>query len=303
MSDMQVLDQWRMQPAVLLFLALLVGFYLKGWPHYQRRPYTKPQLDNSIDTVRISRPWLFFISLFILALALLSPIYYLSSQFFFMRVAQHLLLISVFPAIFMRSNPFPVLFYGLPKSWQYQITERFAAQQPLYQRIKRLTSKGLMWFIFVGCVWLWYDETLHQWTLDYPAIRIIEVLTLITAALFHWWHITGASPRIHQKLPSITHVAYTLFGAAPLKIPGLFLLFSTTVLYHYPTTDFFGVTIEPLLSQRIGGAVIWVLGGMVYSTTALRFLSHWFGQEGAKPPQPRTIWDNDESMMAPGIGE
>lgn len=303
MNALTLLNQWRIQPTVLLFLAVLVGLYLKGWPGYQRRPYTKPILDNTIDTERVSRPWLFFVSLFILALALLSPIYYLSTQFFFMRVTQHLLLISIFPALFMASNPFPVLFYGLPKGWQYTISERFDVQRPLHQKIKRLTSKGLMWFVFVGCVWLWYDETLHQLTIDYGWVRLIEVGSLVTAAMFHWWHITGASPRIHKKLPSITHFGYTLLGAAPLKIPGLFLLFSEVALYDYPSTEFLGVTIAPLLSQQIGGAVIWVLGGTVYTTTALRFLSRWFGLESEKPPQPRTTWDNDESMMAPGIGE
>ncbi len=293
-----LLTQWRFQPLLIGTIILLVVLYVRGWPLYLQRPVEEPVLENSIDTPRQSKPVLFTLSLIVLALALLSPIYALASQFFFMRVAQHLLVISLFPALFMHSNPFPVLIRGLPERYQQKFK---AADHPSYQWLRRLTSKGVMWFLFIGCVWLWYDETLHTWTLEYPWLRPFELFTLITAALFHWWHITGAAPRLHKKLPSFAHIGYTAAGAAPLKVPGLLLLFSLHAFYPYPTATFFGLAIDPLLSQQIGGILIWVLGGTVYSTTALRFLSQWFDMEAKKPPQPLSIWDNEDAMMAPGI--
>lgn len=280
---------------VTLLLATAAALYGRGWPRYAaERDSHPPELENSIDTPRHSQPILFGVSLLVAAVALLSPLHELASQFFFLRVAQHLLLISLFPALFMHSNPLPVMANG----WQFNLAADTLA------KVRQATSKGLMWFLFVATVWLWYDPTLHALTLARPWVRPLELGTLTVAGLFHWWHITGASPRLHRKLPSMAHIGYTFAGAAPLKIPGLFLLFSLHNSFPtYPGTELWGWVINPLTSQQIGGMLIWVLGGTVYSTSAFRFLSQWFDLEAKKPERPRHLWDNREAMLAPGVDE
>lgn len=297
-----LLAQWSFRPVVVGLLLATAVFYGRGWPLYRaaREHYTAV-LENSIDTPRYSKPRLFYASLLVAAVALLSPVNYLSTQLFFMRVGQHLLLMSLFPALFMHSNPWPVLKLGLPQGWLRALRGRVHPGTALYGWVQALTTKGVMWFLFVAAVWLWYDPTLHALTLQYAAVRHIELTSLVVLGLFHWWHITGASPRLHSKLPSLAHIGYTLAGAAPLKIPGLFLLFSVHNSFPYPTQTILGWTIDPLTSQQIGGILVWVLGGTVYSTTALRFLSQWFDLEEQKPERPRHLWDNHEAMLAPGV--
>lgn len=258
--------------------------------------------ENSIDTPRQSRPIPFYIALVIYAFALMSPINYLATGFFFMRVAQHLLIISIFPMLFMRSNPLPVIFYGLPRRWRSALEAGWNGRPRLRYWVRQFTPKGVMWFVFVAAVWLWYDKTLLQLSLEHLWLRQLELVTLTLAALFHWWHITGAAPRIHKKLPTFAHVGYTLASAAPLKVPGLFLLFSFTAAYPaYATANFLGWEIDPLLSQQLGGMLVWVLGGVAYSTTALGLVSRWLELEENKPVQPRSIWETPEKMIAPGL--
>ena len=69
---------------------------------------------------------------------------------------------------------------------------------------------------------------------------------MTVGAGLHWWHVKAAAPRIHPRLPTFPHMIYTLAGAGPLKIPGLFILFSVTSFYAFPTVRFFGWEIEPL---------------------------------------------------------
>jgi hypothetical protein len=47
--------------------------------------------------------------------------------------------------------------------------------------------------------------------------------------------------------------------------------------------------------------LIWLFGGFVYTFNGLSRLGDWLEQEEAKPTQPRTLWDNEESMLAPGL--
>lgn len=279
-----ILESWQFRPLVLLVLLTAVGLYLRG-----RRASPVPPDQN--------HPYLFLASIATLAVALLSPLHELASQLFALRVLQHLLLISLFTMLFMRSNALPVLGRGLPGGWGARVAQNSALRHSL----TRLTPKGAMWFLFVATVWIWYDPTLHMATVTRPWLRLIELSTLLLAAALHWWHITGAAPRLHPELPLFPHIGYTMAGALPLKVPGLLLLFSVSVAYHYPAVTFLGLEIDPLLQQRAGGALIWLLGGIVYSFAGLRLFSHWLAVEEAKPPQPTSLWDNEEEMMAPGI--
>lgn len=281
--------QWQFNPVVVGLLLVMVFLYGRGL--LQTRP------DDSPPT----SPKLFVASLLFLGLALLSPLHYLASQLFFMRVLQHLLLVSLFPATFMMANPVGVMALGLPAGWQLALQHNFGAGTVWYGRFQQWTPKGVMWFGFIAAVWLWYDPTLHQLTLERPGVRWLELSTMCLTALGHWWHITAAQPRLHTPLPSFAHMGYTLMGALPLKVPGLVLLFSVTPLYFYPATDFLGYAVDPLTQQQLGGVVVWLLGGTLYSSTALRFLSGWMEKEAGKPVQPLTIWDNEEQMLAPGV--
>ncbi|MCA9980469.1 MAG: cytochrome c oxidase assembly protein [Anaerolineales bacterium] len=279
-----ILQTWEFRPLVLVGLLTAVFLYWRG-----RRLAPLPPDQN--------HPALFGASLLALAVAWLSPLHELASQLFAMRVLQHLLIISLFTMLFMTSNALPVLVRGLPLGWG----ARLAQDPALRQRLTRLTPKGAMWFLFVATVWVWYDPTLHMATVTRPWLRTIELTTLLIAASLHWWHITGAQPRLHPKLPFFPHMGYTMAGALPLKVPGLLLLFSVSVVYTYPAVFLFGLEIDPLLQQRAGGALIWLFGGIVYSFTGLRYFSHWLSIEEAKPPQPTSLWDNEEAMLAPGI--
>lgn len=280
-----ILESWQFRPLVLLGLLTAVGLYWRG-RHFSPATSSRP-----------SHPYLFLASIATLAIALLSPLHELASQLFALRVLQHLLLISLFPMLLMRSEALPLLVRGLPLDWGARVAQNSA----LRHNLTRLTPKGAMWFLFVATVWIWYDPTLHMGTVTRPWLRLIELSTLTLAALLHWWHVTGAAPRLHPELPLFPHIGYTMAGALPLKVPGLLLLFSTSVAYSYPAVIFWGMEIDPLLQQRAGGALIWLFGGVVYSLTGLRSLSHWLDMEEAKPPQPTSLWDNEESMMAPGI--
>lgn len=278
-----ILASWQFRPLVFVALLTAVVLYWRG-----RRVAPLPPEQN--------HPWLFGGSLLALAVALLSPLHELASQLFALRVLQHLLLISLFAMLFMTSNALPVLVRGLPRRGAF-----LAQNKTLHKRLTRLTPKGAMWFLFVATVWMWYDPTLHMATVTRPWLRTIELTTLLIAASLHWWHVTGAQPRLHAKLPFFPHMGYTMAGALPLKVPGLLLLFSISVAYTYPTVTLFGLEIDPLLQQRAGGAMIWLFGGLVYSFTGLRYFSHWLSVEADKPPQPTSLWDNEEAMLAPGI--
>ena len=280
-----LLTAWTFRPIPLILIGLSLWLYHRG-------------KDQAREEGLSPRPGLFNFSQIILLIALCSSIHMLASHFFFIRVTQHILLISVFISSFMNSDPFGVMYWGVPQSIQPiidKMTER------IYPWMERYLTKGTCWFIFILSVWVWYDFNLVDASLTRPWLRHLENGAMIFGAMLHWWHVSAATPKIHPRLPSFAHMGYTLAGAGPLKIPGLFFLFSITVMYGYPVATFLGWELEPLASQRIGGIIIWMVGGTVYTINTARHFGNWLDGESAKPPRPLSDWDTEEVFKAPHL--
>ncbi|MEM8859496.1 MAG: cytochrome c oxidase assembly protein [Chloroflexota bacterium] len=280
-----LLTAWTFRPIVILIIFVLGWLYWTG----SRSTY---EFESS------PRLRLFFFSLFSLFITLCSPINTLAPHFFFMRVLQHILLLSLFVSTFMNSDPFVVMYAGLPKRFTPYV-DRFTDW--LYPSLETYFTKGTCWFIFIMSVWIWYDFSIVDLTLTRPWLRNVELSVMLVGALLHWWHVTAATPKIHPRLPSFAHMGYTLAGAGPLKIPGLFFLFSITPLYGYSEATFLGWELDTVTSQSIGGGIIWMIGGTVYTINSARYFSRWLDTETAKPPRPLSDWDNDEVFRAPHL--
>lgn len=231
----------------------------------------------------------------VLLLALVTPFHQLASQYFSLRVAQHLLLIAWVPALLMAANPLPQLLAGLPDTWRGWLEKK----RPFVHKLRPLTNRAVAWMIFISTFWLWYDPPIHQATLLYPLLRWVEIPTLLGAALLYWWHITQAYPHWHAPLPPLARAAYTIIGATPIKMVGLILLINPQTVFLYPQTfRFSGLDIN---DYNIGSMLIWVLGGIVFTATTTLLVRDWLKTEEDKPALPITSWSSDEALAAPGL--
>lgn len=263
--------------AVLLPLALL---YYRGWQQQKpQRPYRALTL--------------FYASLSLLLIILATPLHQLASQYFFARTAQHLLLIAWVPALFMAADPCPLLLAGCPE----RVRQWLCGKRPSAP-LCFLTAPGTVWLMLICSFWLWYDPTLHAATLAHPWLRGLEIPMLLAPALLYWWHVTGAAPHLHNQLSLMARVAFTVAATMPIKIVGLILLFVPETIYLYPQPLNTGFVFD---GESLGGVMIWVLGGIVYSWTAVYLMRQWLASEDDKPALPNAIWDTEEAMLAPGL--
>jgi cytochrome c oxidase assembly factor CtaG len=121
---------------------------------------------------------------------------------------------------------------------------------------------------------------------------------LFVPALFYWWHVTCAAPRWHNQLSLLGRVALTIATTMPIKIVGLILLFVPETVYNYPQSRITGLSFD---AESLGGVMVWILGGIVYSWTAVYLMRQWLSSEDQKPILPSAIWDSEEAMLAPGL--
>ncbi|MCB0015593.1 MAG: cytochrome c oxidase assembly protein [Anaerolineales bacterium] len=288
---------WFWQLPTLLAIVTTIVLYGRG------RVALRARWTDGDRPVRLSRTHmaLFAISQLSLIIALFSPLQSWASELFVFHVSQHLLLAAVTPALFWFSDPLPILKAGLPRSWQQRLTASLAPGAPLWEMIKKLTPKGVVWILFVSIVWFWYDGAVHVATLTRPWLHLLELVTVFAAANLYWWHITVAAPHIHQPLPSFVHMVFALGGAWPIKAVGAAAIFTENVFYAYPPALLARWGVSPFDNQQWGGILIWGFGGIAFTTSAAFYLRRWLGAEEAKPARKLDEMLTEENMLMPGV--
>jgi cytochrome c oxidase assembly factor CtaG len=191
----------------------------------------------------------------------------------------------------------PAFWHGIPTRWQQWLQNNAHR----FQFLRPLINRGLAVIANISFSIMWFDPTLHQLSLVHPAIRTLEVTLLVTGGFFLWYHITRATPQLTPPLPTIPHMFYCALGAFPLKFVGLIFLFSETTLYTYPVPNLGWLSMSYDHSYRLGGAIIWMLGGVAYTYSAGYFMRGWFDIEESKPDPPRNVWDDPELLRIPGF--
>jgi putative membrane protein len=289
---------WQQVAGTAVLLALAIC-YRRGW-RYLLRHHLTPQVQDDIPSWRLYLPcFSFYAGLLLLWLALFSPLERWTTHYFFARVAQHLLLIAWIPATLLWGRPFTILPLGLSQPLREKIGRWLEKSPSDHAYLITLTHPSVVLFAFVATFWLWYDPALHSATLDHAWLRLVEKSSLLLTAAFYWWHITGSAGALHAPMPPIIRILFTLLGAGPIKLVGLILLFTDETIYNYPGT--IALSGLDLTAQSLGGMIIWIAGGLVYSTTAAGLMRSWLGQEDEKPVLPLSVWATEEAMLAPGV--
>lgn len=288
---------WRILAAAGIFLTGLV--YVRGWRRLQAFHKGTPPKDAPAST----RSLKFFIGgLALLAVALISPLGYLSTQYFSARIVQHMIIVAAIPSFLMYANPVPALIYGLPERGRARfVASQQSGRAPGAGRrfLVWATAPGVTLLAYLCICWFWYDPAVQAATLRYEVVHAIELLSLLGISLLNWWHITAAWPHTHGRMTPIVRVLYTFVSIWPIKIIGLILLFITDPIYDYPATfRFSGLQIDDFI---FGAMIAWIVSGLAYAVAAVGLISDWLSREVDKPALPESNWATDEAMIAPGI--
>jgi cytochrome c oxidase assembly factor CtaG len=288
--------EWRIELIVLLlFLGILYG---AGWRTLRRKG------SKLAVGWRLAAYWA---GLVLVGIALMSPIDTLSSQFFFMHMIQHLLLIMIAPPLLMVANPFPVVLWGLPdrarRSTGRGLSRLLHRNSRFRHALYKLTGPGLIWMITIGLLIVWHDPNLYNAALRYEWLHDLEHLSFFLPAVAYWWLVTAAGPRLHKRFSDALRIGYVILAIPPVMLLGIVLSFASQPIYTYylAVPRIGGLSV--MEDQMLGGVIMWVPGSMMYIISALLATAVWLRGEERKPPLPVSTWATKEKMAAPGLSE
>ncbi|GIV76817.1 hypothetical protein RY27_18440 [Litorilinea aerophila] len=292
------------QLTALGVLLAVGGLYLLAWLRLRKR---LPG-HGRVSFARGERLAAWSAGVLLLLTALASPMQAWSPYLLTARTFQMVLLYMLVPPLLWLACPFHVILRGMP----------FAVRRPLVSWLRRgrrsrwfrlVVHPATAWFAFLSGMLLWHDPRLTNWVLDREMARLLEPWLLLGVALFFWRHVTNTGPRIRRACPGWGSVAAILGVEIPNMVAGVTIAFSSAPLYsHYvQVRAAWPAQVQPPLplglmeDQMLSGALVWVVGSLVYISTIVLLLNRLFAQDGSTGPQHLLHWDAHDKLVAPGL--
>lgn len=261
---------WSWDPLVIFNLAILALLYGRGTRLLRRK-------SNSRQALRPVHIAAFYVSLLVIALALLSPIDALGQELSSLHMVQHTLLMTVAAPLFILGAPMRVLARGIPPAWR-QISGLHWLSHPLtWQPIAG-------WLLFAVALWGWHHPLLYQAALRDPLVHDAQHLTFFAAGLLFWR--LALDPFSRRRLHPVPAIVYLFATSLHASVLGIFMALAPEPWYLDYTlrTPAFGLT--PLPDQQLAGLVMWVPACLIYPILAVALVGRWLA---AQEPALQTL--------------
>src|SRR3989440_9145652 len=271
------LTAWIWEPSILIGTALIVGLYLYAVGPLRKRYHLA-------ERVKRGQVVAFLLGVFIMFLALVSPLDELGDSYLFSaHMVQHLFLTLVGP---------PLLLIGTP-AWLLQPLLR---KRTVFLIARVLTFPALAFFLYNADFWLWHAPPLYNATLENQGIHILEHVTFIVFGILNWWPIFSPS----EELPRLSlggQILYIFLTGMPTVALGAGLTFFPPLYAPYlAASRIWGLSAA--VDQQLGGLIMWIPGNIFYIVIVSILFIQWMQKQDAKQRASEPNLDDVEDKLA-----
>ena len=238
--------EWLPDPFVLGPIAVLVALYARRFVRARtERAGGRGDLGGARGA-GAGQAIAFAAGILALLAAVASPLDGLGEDYLFSaHMLQHVLLGDVAPALLLLSLSRVIL---------RPVTRRLVG---LERALGPLASPWTAIAVWLALMYLWHLPALYEAALESPVVHLLEHASFFTAGVAVWWPLVQPVPmrRPLKGLATVAYIATAKFGLAAL---GLYLTWSSNLLYdHYAEVPrVWGL--EAVTDQNAGGAIMMV---------------------------------------------
>lgn len=223
----------------------------------------------------------FVAGLFVLVVALVSPIDALADELSAVHMIQHMLLMNVAAPLLVLGLPGMALLWTLPLearrkvgTWRRHVRPGRALYYLLWQPL-------LLWCLYAAVLWVWHLPGLYIAALHHELFHDFQHLTFLVVSCLFWRVLLD--PVSRMRLSRVATVLYLFFTSLHATVLGVFMALAPAV--WYPTYE--GRTIAwnltALEDQQLAGLIMWMPACMVYAIVVALVVAFWLSDNPDGP--------------------
>jgi putative membrane protein len=268
------LDSWEFPVPLTLAIGLTALGYLRGWLHLRATPL------NVLPAWRTSS---FYLGLFLIWVAVASPIAAFDEKWLTVHMIQHLLLMTLAPPLIWLGAPVMPLLHGLPRKFVQAVIGPLLRWPPIQRFGSALGQPAFCWFAAVVPLVGWHVPAAFTLALQSEGWHMVEHASFLVTGLLFWWPVVQPWPSV-PAWPRWSILLYLFLATLPCDVLSGFLVFSERVAYPVYLSTSRQSDLAVLEDQQCAGALMWTCVTVVYlvagTTLATRLLSPWNSREG-----------------------
>jgi cytochrome c oxidase assembly factor CtaG len=277
------LNSWSIPPAATLALCVLAAVYLRGWRRLR---------NAGVPFVPRWRAISFVSGLFVLWLALASPLDTFSGFVLTAHMLQHMLLMMAAPPLILLGAPLVPLVRGLPDFAAREFAGPFLNWR-VSKKVGRILASPICGLLLMGVVmFAWHVPRMYELALHSAAWHQVEHACFFIVAVIFWWPVVQPWPS-RARWPRWAMVPYLLLADVQNTALCAILIFPDRVLYpsYAVMPRLFGSALE---DQAAAGAMMWVVGSLAFVLPAIAITVEYLSSKASR----RNTVPNSVSRMA-----
>jgi len=251
-------ESWWFPVSLIFALFLTELLYLRGW------------LRLRSASVRIIPPWRvasFSFGLFLIWIAVGSPVAVLDEQLLTVHMIQHLLLMTIAAPLILLGLPVTPFLQGLPHQFAHAVVGPLFRWPPVQRLGRMLVRPVFSWLAATATLVAWHVPAIFTLALQSGAWHAFEQATFLVAGLLFWWPVVQPWPNAPME-PRWSILLYLFLATLPCDILSAFLVFSDRVAYPVYLSASRQSVLSVLADQQCAGALMWTCVTFVYLVPA-----------------------------------
>src|SRR6267378_1212913 len=281
-----VLASWTLPVPLTLAIMLAAFLYLRGWFHLR---------SVSVTAIPAWRACSFVLGLFLIWLAVGSPLAAFDEELLTVHMIQHLLLMTVAPPLILVGAPVMPLLHALPRKFLQSLVGP-SFRSPAMQGIGRVFSQpAFCWLAAAAALLGWHVPAAFTLGLQSEAWHAVEHACFLGSGFLFWWPVVQPWPSV-PRWPRWSMLVYLFLATLPCDILSAFLAFCDRVVYtvYLSTPNHFAVS--SLKDQQCAGALMWTCVTFVYLLAAAVLTTRLLS---ARRPRPNEMLQSDLPATVP----
>jgi len=251
-----VVRHWSFDP-------FIIGVVITVLAH--ERGLSRLRAHSATERVRRRRrrSLLFYSGLAVLLVAVVSPIDYWSSNYFFVHMIEHVLIGFAAPVLIVAGAPWIPMMFALPVKTRRKVGRYFylSARARIFRAVGRFVRNPWVAVLsFNAAMLVWHVPRLFTLSENNQAVHIwlMHGSFIVTGVLF-WLQIIPSYPMRPAK-NAIWQAGAIIATDVTMTVLAISMSFLTAVSWYPTYAHLAGVTLSPFADQQIGAAILWVCG-------------------------------------------